>query len=74
MRLKLIALRKKRGFSQYSLSDAAGISRTHYAQIEQGKKNPSFKTALSIKRVLGYNGDDIFLDFSDPKGVRKATV
>lgn len=37
-----------------------GTSRSHYAQIETGDKQPALRLALRIKRVLNYYGDDIF--------------
>lgn len=61
MRTKLKRLRLGKGLTQQSLADAAGISRATYTNIENGKKNPSLALAVKIKRVLGYDKDDIFL-------------
>lgn len=60
MRAKLQQLRKANGFTQQTFSSAVGTSRSHYAQVETGEKQPSLRLALRIKRVLGYYGDDIF--------------
>lgn len=60
MRAKLRHLREANGYTQQAFSDAVGISRTHYAQVEQGAKQPSLRLALRIKRMLNYYGDDIF--------------
>ncbi len=60
MRTRLKALRTARRFSQYTFADALGISRSHYSQIEAGKKTPSLPLARKIKSVLVYSGDDIF--------------
>ena len=38
-----------------------GISRPSYTNIELGRKNPSLKIALKIKKVLNYKDDNIFL-------------
>ena len=54
--------RIKQGFTQQKIADLVGISRVHYTQIENnsGNKNPSLDVALSIKKVLAYQGDDLF--------------
>ena len=40
-----------------------GISRVHYTQIENNynNKKPSLNVALSIKKALNYESDDLFL-------------
>ena len=60
MRAKLQQLRKSNGYTQQTFSAAVGTSRSHYAQIETGDKQPALRLALRIKRVLNYYGDDIF--------------
>ena len=60
MRIKLQRLREAQGFTQQTFSEAVGMSRSHYSQIETGEKQPSLKLALRIKRTLNYYGDDIF--------------
>lgn len=60
MRVKLQKLRQANGYTQKTFSDAIGISRNHYSQIETGDKNPSLKLALQIKKTLCYHNDDIF--------------
>lgn len=39
-----------------------GISRAAYTNIELGKKNPSLKIVIKIKKILNYERDDIFLN------------
>lgn len=60
MRAKLQQLRKSLGYTQQTFSAAVGTSRSHYAQIETGDKQPALRLALRIKRALNYYGDDIF--------------
>lgn len=60
LRAKLQQLRKSNGYTQQTFSAAVGTSRSHYAQIETGDKQPALRLALRIKRVLNYYGDDIF--------------
>ena len=60
MRGKLRSIRKKQNLTQESLSNMVNIHRTYYSMIERGRKNPSLKVAISIKRALNYQYDDIF--------------
>lgn len=66
MRVKLVKLREGRGYTQKTFSEAVGISRSHYSQIETGEKEPSLKVGLKIKRVLDYQYDDIFFNYKCP--------
>lgn len=67
MRKKLQTLRKGAGYTQQTFSERLGVSRSHYAQIESGDKNPSLKLSLKIKQALGYPYDDLFfLTRNDP--------
>lgn len=66
MRVKLVKLREKRGYTQATFSKAVGISRSHYSQIETGERDPSLKVGLKIKRVLNYTYDDIFFNTGCP--------
>lgn len=50
MRAKLKALREANGYTQQTLSDAIGMSRSHYSQVESGDKQPSLK--LDRKSVV----------------------
>lgn len=60
MRAKLKERREAQGYTQQSFSDAVGVSRSHYSQVETGEKQPSLRLALRIKQQLNYYGDDIF--------------
>ena len=62
MRIKLQRLRETAGFTQATMAEAVGISRSHYSQIETGAKAPALMSGLKSKRILGYVGDDIFFD------------
>lgn len=48
----IINARKKKNYSQYKLSDVSHIDRSHIAEIEEGKANPSVKTLLRISKSL----------------------
>ena len=45
MRKKLQTLREGAGYTQQTFSERLGVSRSHYAQIESGDKNPSLKSS-----------------------------
>ena len=60
MRVKLRSIRKKQNLTQESLSNMVNIHRTYYSMIENGKRTPSLRVAISIKKALNYQYDDIF--------------
>ena len=60
MRVKLRSIRKKQNLTQESLSNMVNIHRSYYSMIERGRKNPSLRVAISIKKALNYQYDDIF--------------
>lgn len=66
MRVKLQKLREGHGYTQQTFSEAIGISRSHYSQIETGEKEPSLRVGLKIKRALKYEYDDIFFNQKSP--------
>lgn len=64
MRKALLNARIERNLTQEEVAQKAGISRSAYTNIERGVKNPSFDVAVRIKKVVGCQNDDIFLDSS----------
>lgn len=46
--------------TQQNVADSAGISRVHYATIEQGKRNPSVNVAINIANILGFDWTNFF--------------
>ena len=60
MRVKLKKLRKEQNLTQKNLTNMVNIHRTYYSMIERGRKNPSLRVAISIKKALNYQYDDIF--------------
>jgi len=63
MREKLKKVRLNCNLTQEQIANKAGISRVHYTQIENASNNksPSLEVAISIKKALNYQGDDLFL-------------
>lgn len=57
-------LRAKRNLTQESLAKKAKISRTHLAEIENGKAIPSVIVAQNIAKVLKVKIENIFFDNS----------
>lgn len=55
----LKAIRKKTGFSQKQVANAAGISQPTYSNIENGKRNPTLKTLRKIAEALGCSVGEI---------------
>lgn len=46
-------LRKKRGLTQAKTASYIGISKSFYAQVERGDRNPGTKNALKICDFFG---------------------
>lgn len=55
MRKWLKEMRKERYLTQEEVAKLAGISRTHYTQIEAGKKTPSVEVAKRIAKSLKFD-------------------
>ena len=48
-------LREDKNMRQYDLAQEAGISRSYYTMIENGKKRPSPKVAKRIAKILNFD-------------------
>ena len=66
MRKKLQTLREGAGYTQQTFSERLGVSRSHYAQIESGDKNPSLKLSLKNQAGPRLSLRRLFLTRSDP--------
>ena len=58
---KLIALRKKAGWSQEELAQAVGVSRQTITSLEVGKYTASLPLAFKLARYFGCSIEDLFL-------------
>lgn len=54
MRKWLAELREEAGYSQQSLANKIGISRSHLSSIEVGARDPSVETAKAIGSELKF--------------------
>ena len=59
---KLLAIRKKYGYTQSEVAEAAGLSERTYADIERGNVNMRIETTLKICSVLHITPDEILTD------------
>lgn len=59
---KLKKLRKKFGYSCSEMANFLGISKPFYWQIENKKRNLSYKMALNISKIFNLKPDDLFYD------------
>lgn len=73
MRIKLIEVRKKKGYTQEQMASKLNIARTTYTGYENGNFSPSLEMAIEIKKILNYKNDDIFL-ISDVSRTNKKEV
>lgn len=55
MREWLINIRKLHGFTQKDVADSCGITRSCYANYEQGVRSPKGKKAKQIGEFLGFS-------------------
>ena len=55
MRHWLVQFRKAKGLTQKEVAQESGISRSYYADIEQGRANASGPAAKSIADTLGFD-------------------
>lgn len=55
MREWLSKIRETKGLSQYQVAEKCGISRSYYADMEQGRRNPKVDTAKAIASELGFD-------------------
>ena len=70
-RTNLAKLRNDAKLNHEDIAKLAGISRSHYTLIENGKRTPSLDVALRIADVVGCNVEDIFLTSNDATGNRE---
>lgn len=72
--------RRKRGWNQSQLADAAGLSKTALSDIESGQTaEPQWKTAESIAQALGWAAGDLDTIIggggaADPEPIPKAAM
>ena len=50
---KLKLLRLKAGWSVYALSKKSGVTQINISQIEKGKRDPAWATAVKLANALG---------------------
>lgn len=59
-RTSIIERRKDIALTQQEVAEKAGISRSYYAMIESGYKQPTLKTWLRIGDAINLNKIEIF--------------
>lgn len=59
---KLRKVREKYGYSCSDMAKLLGISKPFYWQIENKKRNLSYKMAVAISLVFNLKPDDLFYD------------
>lgn len=62
-RMKLVEIRRMRGYSQEYMANKLGCSRSTYAKMEENPQDISMIQAYLISNILNVSTDDIiFLD------------
>lgn len=57
--------RKKKGYTQLTLSEAIGLSNNYLSQVERGGSSPRMDKLVAIMNTLECSADDIFCDVID---------
>ena len=55
-------IRKEKGYTQKELAKIIGVSKQYIWDIENGRRDLSYKLAFLISEVLGTKPDILFLD------------
>ncbi|WP_100402685.1 helix-turn-helix transcriptional regulator [Bacillus sp. FJAT-42315] len=63
MRDWLIQLRKNKSLTQANIAEQVFIDRSYYAQIEQGKRDPSIGVANQIAKLLKFHPSLFYSEF-----------
>lgn len=59
-RIRLIELRKERGWRQKDVAEKVGITVSYYGMIEAGVRTPSLMLGFKIADVYGVSPSEIF--------------
>lgn len=59
---KLERIRKEKGFTQEKLAKTIGVSKQFIWDIEDGRRNLSYKLVFKISKALDTTPDKLFLD------------
>ncbi|MCR6116611.1 helix-turn-helix transcriptional regulator [Salipaludibacillus agaradhaerens] len=62
MRIWLKEIRLQKGITQEKVSKGAGIERSYYTMIEQGRRTPSVQVAKKIAKYLEFDWTIFFSD------------
>lgn len=71
---KLLSIRKRMGFTQSEVAEAAGLSDRTYADIERGSVNMRIETILRICSALHITPDEILTEESSPESLQLAEL
>ena len=67
----LLEIRKLHGKTQREIAKEASIKQTTYANIENGVRRPSVRTAQAIAASLGFEWTRFFVEAADGNGGEK---
>mgnify|MGYP002517337277 FL=1 len=71
---KLLQFRKKSGFTQAEVAEAAGLSDRTYADIERGTVNMKIETVLRICNALKITPNEILTEDKTPISIRQEEI
>ena len=59
MEIRVLELRKRRGWTQGDLSEANGVSQQFISAVERGERVPNVYIALKLARTLGVTVEEM---------------
>ena len=68
---RLLTVRKRLGFTQAEIAEAAGLSDRTYADIERGTVNMRLETFLRICLVMHVSPNEILIEEDAPEAIQQ---
>ena len=67
--MRIVYLRKQKGWSQLDLSIESGVNRNYLSDLENGRRNPTVDVLEKIANALGITLEFLFKGIVEVKGL-----
>ena len=67
--MRIVYLRKQKGWSQLDLSIESGVNRNYLSDLENGRRNPTVDVLEKIANALGITLEILFKGIVDTPGL-----
>ena len=68
--MRIVYLRKQKGWSQLDLSIESGVNRNYLSDLENGRRNPTVDILEKIANALGITLEFLFKGVVEFKGIQ----